>query len=54
VNPFLILGIRKHVCPFETDSRQRSQAVAFPHVWTAGMPVEMDNRDGVLPFGFVI
>jgi hypothetical protein len=26
----------------------------LPQVWAAGVPVDIDNRDGVLPFGFAI
>jgi hypothetical protein len=54
VNPLFTFGIWKQLCPFETVSPQRSQGVALPQVWTVGVPVDIDNRDGVLPFGFVI
>lgn len=54
VKPAFIFGIWKHFRPFRTVSPQRSQAVAFPQEWAVGTPVDMDNRDGVLPLGFVI
>jgi hypothetical protein len=52
VKPLFTFGIRKHRSPFDTGSSQRSHGVSFPHVCAAGVPVEMVNNDGVLPFGF--
>ena len=52
VKPLFNFGIWKQVCPVAIRTEQRSHFVAFPQVCTTGAPVDMDRRDGVLPFGF--
>lgn len=52
VNPLFNFGIWKQACPVATFAEQRSHFVALPQLCGIGAPVDMDRRDGVLPFGF--
>lgn len=54
VKPLFAFGIRKQAWPVGTLVEQRSHFVAFPQVCSTGAPVDIDNKDGVLPFGFAI
>jgi hypothetical protein len=54
VKPLFTLGIWKQVAAVAIRSLQRSQFVALPQMCRAGDPVDIDRREGVLPFGLGI
>lgn len=54
VKPLFFFGIWKQIAAVATFSSQRSQVVALPQVWRTGVPVDIESKVGVLPFGFCI